>query len=123
MNVADYQARDYGNPPCWNLVSDVYARELGRTVDAFKTVDSSVRQIAAAFRLALHKAPNGFQRLAGPEDFAIVLMGSSGRLGLHHCGVYLAGSVLHALPEGVMYQDMASLGDSYPLMEFWGLAA
>jgi hypothetical protein len=122
VNPNDYMGRVYGQPPCWELVADVYRSELDQAVTAFKTIDGSVRQIASAFRLALHKSPDGFQRIAAPVDFAIVLMGSTGQLGLHHCGVYWQGSVLHALPDAVLYQDLASVGDTYKLIEFWGRA-
>lgn len=122
MNINEYFGRDYASPPCWDLVADIYGRELGKTVGTFKSDDESIRKIAAAFRIALHNAPKAFKRLDGPAEFAIVLMGSGGRLGLHHCGVFLNGRVLHALSSGVVHQDLASLRDAYPLMEFWGLA-
>jgi hypothetical protein len=120
MNVATYQARQYPNPPCWALVADVYAHELGQAVDECKTVTSSVREIASAFRLHLHKAAHGFAQVAEPVDFAVVLMGKkSERLGFHHAGVFYGGKVLHATPDGTLYQDLPSLRDAYPLMEFW----
>lgn len=111
--------KQYSSPPCWELVTDVYRAELGEGVLAFKTVDPSVRAIASAFRLALHKSPHGFARIAAPRDYAVVLMGKSAGIGLHHCGVWYQGKVLHALESGVLYQDMASLGDTYGVMEFW----
>lgn len=119
MNVTDYLAKQYQSPPCWELVADVYHRELGQGVLDFKTVDPSVRAIASAFRLALHKSPHGFAKIEQPADFCVVLMGKSEALGLHHCGIYYQGSVLHALERGNLYQDMASLSDAYPVMEFW----
>lgn len=119
MNVADYQVKVYPNPPCWALVADVYATELGQEVAAYKTVSSSVRQLASAFRLALHKNPDGFAQIAEPVDMAVVLMGTVPRLGVHHCGIYYQGKVLHATEIGVYYQDLASLRDLYQLMEFW----
>jgi hypothetical protein len=120
MDVNSYLGKAYENPPCWLLVTDVYLTELADAdVLAFKTVDTSVRSIADTFRLALHKEPHGFRRITEPADYAVVLMGRSARLGLHHCGVYYQGSVLHAVEDGVFYQDLASLRDTYPLIEFW----
>lgn len=120
MNVADYQAKVYHSPPCWLLVADVYAHELSERVDTFSTVSNSIRQIASEFRLQLHKDKHGFDQVADPQDFAIVLMGKTQRLGFHHCGVFYQGKVLHANEEGVLYQDMDTLRATYPLMEFWG---
>jgi hypothetical protein len=119
VNVTDYLAKSYPTPPCWALVADVYTSELGQAVDGYQTINSSVRAIAAAFRLALHKSPHGFGQIAQPVDYAVVLMGRTPTLGLHHCGVYYEGRVLHALADGTLYQDMASLAAEYPLMEFW----
>ena len=87
---------------------------------------AGARAIAAAFRLALHKSAHGFEPVtapAAPADFDVVLLGKAPSLGLHHCGVYWQGGVLHALETGAVYQDLASLRDTYPLMEFWRKAA
>jgi hypothetical protein len=46
-------------------------------------------------------------------------MGRTRKLGIHHCGIYYQGKVLHALPEGVLYQDLPSLADEYRLIEYW----
>jgi hypothetical protein len=119
VNVADYQAKQYPSPPCWSLVTDVYILERGLQVDAFSTVSNSVRQAAQAFRLQLHKDAQGFHRISEPEDLCLVLMGKTPKLGFHHCGIYYEGKVLHALESGPLYQDMASLRDTYKLMEFW----
>lgn len=119
MNVADYMAKVYPNPPCWALVADVYATELGQGVEDYQTVSGSVRAIASAFRLTLHKSQHGFAQVDTPADFAIVLMGKTPRLGLHHAGIFYDGKVLHAQEGGTLYQDVASLHDQYELMEFW----
>lgn len=128
MNVADYQVKVYPNPPCWALVADVYANELQQDVEGYKTLSESIRQlstslreraIATAFRLALHKNADGFTRVEEPVDYAVVLLAQVPALGIHHCGIYYQGKVLHANPEGVLYQDLASLRATYPLMEFW----
>lgn len=119
MNIAEYQAKAYPSPPCWALVADVYTSERGETVEDYKTISGSIRAIASAFRLALHKSPNGFARIEEPADYAVVLMGRTAKLGLHHAGIFWQGRVLHALDTGTLYQDLASLQAEYPLMEFW----
>jgi hypothetical protein len=122
MNVAAYLAKQYPNPPCWALVSDVYATELGQDVTEYRTINNTLRAIASAFRIAMHKGQHGLEQLDAPADYAIVLLGRSRSLGLHHCGIVYEGKVLHALADGNLYQDMASLGDTYPVMQFWGRA-
>lgn len=122
MNVDFYLAQQYDDPPCWQLVADVYSREVGAPVTGYRTVDSSIRAIASAFRIALHKTPTGFSRVSEPADFCIVLMGRTPALGIHHCGIYYQGSVLHGLTAGSRYDDMATIRDEYALVEFWALA-
>jgi len=50
-------------------------------------------------------------------------MGKTVALGLHHCGVYYQGKVLHALSSGNRYEELWVIGDSYALIEFWARAA
>lgn len=119
MDVNAYLGKQYEYPPCWQLVSDVYATELDKTVNDYKTVNASIRAIASAFRIALYKSAHGFAQVQEPVDFCVVLMGKTEKLGLHHCGIYYDGKVLHANSDGNFYQDMASLSDQYQLMEFW----
>lgn len=123
MDVSRYMTTQYPAPPCWALVADVYARELGQGIDDYRTINPSARAIAAAFRLALHKSAHGFEPVTAPADFDVVLLGKVASLGLHHAGVYWQGGVLHALETGAVYQDLASLRDTYPLMEFWRKAS
>jgi hypothetical protein len=120
MDVATYMAKAYPSPPCWALASDVLVTECGFDPMGYSTVSGSVRGAASAFRLALHKTTHGFSQIDAPQDFALVLMGKSAALGVHHCGIYYQGKVLHALDTGSLYQDLASLGDDYALIEFWG---
>ena len=120
MNVNDYLAKQYPSPPCWALVADVYRTELDEAVTAYRTINSSLRAIASTFRIAMHKSQHGFEQLDAPTDFTIVLLGRSLSLGLHHCGIFYEGKVLHALEDGNLYQDLASLIDTYPVLQFWG---
>lgn len=119
MNVNDYLPRQYDTPPCWQLVADVYGSELGQTVTEYRTINSSIRAIASAFRIALHKSPSGFAQVAEPVNFCIVLMGKSQAMGLHHCGVFYDGRILHALAAGNRYDEMSVIGDAYPVLEYW----
>jgi len=122
VNVADYLGRVYPAPGCWLLVSDVYATELSQPVDEFRTVNASVRAIARAFRLALHKGLRGLDQIAEPAELCVVLLGKNERLGLHHCGIYTGGKLLHWQESGVYYEEMSVIGDRYALMEFWAPA-
>jgi hypothetical protein len=119
LTVALYRSKSYGTPPCWALVADVYAAERGEVVNHYRATSECVRALAQAFRLQLHGGGHGFFQVPQPVDFAVVLMGRTQKIGVHHCGIFYAGKVLHALDSGVLYQDMASLRDAYPLMEFW----
>lgn len=104
------------------MVAHFYSRELDQQVQDFRTVTDSVREIAKTFSIALSKSNNGFMQIVEPVNNCLVLMGRGRKLGIEHCGIYLDGSVLHALPDGVLYQDMASIRDFYPIIEFWSKA-
>jgi hypothetical protein len=119
MDVNQYLAKNYPFPPCWHLVADVLMTERGQTVTDYKTINSSIRAIASAFRLAIHKNPNGFAQITAPLDYCVVLMGKTGKLGLTHAGVYFDGAVLHALESGVYYTPLSVIADEYALIEFW----
>lgn len=119
MDIGYYQEQVIGSPPCWQLVALVYMREKGHAVRNYRSASRSVRDIAEAFRMELHKGEHGFRQIAQPVDLSVVLMGLTPRLGLHHCGIYHQGSVLHALDCGTLYQDMNTLRAEYQLMEFW----
>lgn len=121
LDVDAFHGKAYDRPPCWQLAADVYANVLGAVVGRYELAGRGARAAAAAMRLALHEGSHGFTQLAAPRDFALVLMGRTARLGLHHCGVYWRGSVLHATDTGTHYTDLAALRREYPLMEFWAL--
>ena len=119
MNVNDYLAKVYSAQPCWELVADVMAHERGAVPVDYKTVNRSVREMASAFRLAIHKSAHGFVQVAEPVDFAIVLLAKHRRVGVHHCGVMYQGKVLHALPGVTLYEDLSTVQDAYEVVEFW----
>jgi hypothetical protein len=121
LDVAAYQARQYEAPRCWSLVSAVYAEVVGRNPNEVQTVSESMRNASRAFRLALYKTSEGLQRLAEPQNLAIVLMWPTSQRKRPHCGIYYAGKVLHATESTNLYQDLASLGDSFPIIEFWAV--
>lgn len=119
MNFEIFQSRVYGPQPCWELVADVYAAEGHAVPVDYQTITRSVREMAAAFRIALHKSPHGFVQTLAPVDGCIVLLGKNDRIGIHHCGVYQGGSVLHAMPGITQLEELASLRDRYAVVEFW----
>ena len=119
MDVAFYQQQVYRHPPCWELTTDVLLRELDIVVSKYRARSSRLPDIANAFRLELARGDHGFTQLQVPQDFAVTLMGKDDTVGVHHCGVFYQGRVLHALATGIYYQDLASLGDEFKLMEFW----
>lgn len=119
MNINDYLAKQYSAQPCWELVADVCANELGAIPVDYKTVNRSIREMAGAFRLAIHKSPHGFAQVADPVDLAIVLLGKTERVGIHHCGVCYQGKVLHATPGATLYEEMSVIRDAYDVVEFW----
>ena len=121
MNVNDYLAKAYPSPPCWALVADVYASELAQPVTQWRAVNGSVRALASAFAVAVQKNPDGFAQLDAPEEMCLVLLGKLRSTGVHHCGVYVEGRVLHALETGPVHEGLTTLGDVYEVIEFWGL--
>lgn len=125
IDINAYLERSYSHPPCWQLVADVYQRELGAIVTEYKTINSDIRSIASAFRLALSKNPNGFVKVGEPQEHAVVLLGRLPRLGLHHCGIVIGTSVLHAVETGiggVKYESLSTVLDAYPIHQFWARA-
>jgi len=90
-------------------------------VDAFSTVNSSVRAIASTFRLALYKNPNGFKQIESPVEGCVVLLGKTQNIGLHHCGVYVDGKIMHAMDSGTYLEEMSAIQDKYAMIEFWAL--
>lgn len=121
MDVNKYLSREYESPPCWLLVADVVREELGATVNRFKTVNSSVVALSGTFNQRFEKDKFGFVQLDAPVDLCVVFLGRNRRTGVHHAGIYYNGGILHAIDDGIYYQDMASMGDTYKVMEFWGL--
>lgn len=119
MNVAAYQAKRYGPQPCWELVADVYANERSTIAVDYIPSHRNMRQMADAFRLALHAGTHGFTRSHGPQDYAVVLMGRNSHLGIHHCGIAYGGRILHAEPGATLYEEITAVASRYPLMEFW----
>ena len=119
MNVGEYQSRAYGHQPCWELVADVYHRERFDISVAYVKANRSIREMADAFRLALHQCEHGFKRTENPDDFCIVLLGRNEKIGIHHCGVWYDGKILHAEPTMVFYEDIGTVRARYQLMEFW----
>lgn len=119
MDINTYLARQYSAQPCWELVADVYATELNAIVVDYKTVNRSIREMASAFRIAIHKSAHGFVQIAAPVDYAIVMLGKTEEIGIHHCGIYYQGKVLHAMPDISLYEELSVIQDRFALVEFW----
>jgi len=119
MDINTYLARQYSAQPCWELVADVYATELDAIAVDYKTVNRSIREMASAFRIAIHKSAHGFVKVAEPVDYAIVLLGKTEEIGIHHCGIYYQGKVLHAMPDISLYEELSVIRDRFALVEFW----
>jgi len=122
MDVNTYLAKTYGAQPCWELVADVYATELDAIPVDYKTVNRSIREMASAFRLAIHKSAHGFAQAAEPEDMCIVLLGKTEKIGITHCGIYYEGRVLHAMTGTTLYEELSAIRDRFALVEFWAKA-
>jgi hypothetical protein len=101
------------------MVADVLSSETGIMPLTFRTVNRSIRQMASEFRIALNKGSHGFAQIAAPVDMAIVLLGKTERVGIHHCGIYFDGRVLHAMPGATMYEEMSVIRDTFAVVEFW----
>jgi hypothetical protein len=120
LDVGFYQGLTFDEPRCWSLVARVYADTFSRNPAEVRSVNETMREAARTFRLRLFKDPNGVEQITEPRDYAIVLMWRTIERRRPHCGIYYSGSVLHASEGGtVLFQDMASLRDNYPVMEFW----
>ena len=119
MDADKYLDRTYGQPPCWELVADVYATEYASEVGRYAVVTGTIREAAQKFALHIAADPHGFIRLTEPTEGCVVLLGSP-RAGLHHAGVYTDGKLLHALRDSVFHEPMDSVTDRYKLIEYWG---
>ncbi|UXC34774.1 hypothetical protein [Cupriavidus gilardii] len=119
MNVNAYLAKRYGPQPCWELVADVFACERSPIRVAYQPTQRSVREMADAFRLALHRSDHGFVKTDSPVDFSVVLMGRNAHVGIHHCGVWYGGKILHAEPNIIFYEELSAVRARYQLMEYW----
>jgi hypothetical protein len=122
IDINAYLAKPYGLQPCWELVADVYNTELQAVPVDYKTVNRSVREMASAFRLAIHKSAHGFVQVAEPVDLCIVLLAKHAHIGIHHCGIYHDGSVLHAMPGITLFEPLSVISDTFQTVQFWAKA-
>ncbi|MBK6382008.1 MAG: C40 family peptidase [Chitinophagaceae bacterium] len=115
--IEKYLANHYEWPPCWQLVADVYVNELGLCVDDYTPKTDSMRDVANAFRLALHDNKHGFTQQQDPNNYDVVLLGKNKKV--THCGLYYNSGVLHSLKNMVIWQPMAQITDTYGLIEYY----
>lgn len=109
----------FPDPTCWSMVAHLYLNVLHIDPLVVATVTESLRRAARTFQLRLHKDAYGLRQIPAPQDWALVLMWPGTQQRRPHCGVFWNGKVLHATAEGVLSQDVFSLRDAYPTMEFW----
>lgn len=119
MDVNAYLAKQYSAQPCFELVADVYATEFDAIPIDYKTVNRSIREMSGAFRIAIHKSAHGFAQIAEPVDYCIALLGKTEKVGIHHCGIYYQGKVLHAMPDANFYEELSAIQDRFAVIEFW----
>lgn len=123
FDVNHYLSKTYGPQPCWELVADVYNTEVGEIPVDYKTINRSVREMASAFRLAIHGSPHGFSQIEIPTDLCIVLLSKREHVGIHHCGIYYDGSVLHATPGLTKFEPLNVIRDNFEVVQFWAKAS
>lgn len=119
MDVEKYLSRVYKNPPCFELVADLYSEEFGKGCVKYSASSGGIRSAATAFRIALHTGEHGFKQEASPKNGCLVLMSSRKHLPVHHCGVYYNNNILHALEGGNAFESVFNMQDTYPVMEWW----
>lgn len=122
MDINLYLSRAYGPQPCFELVADIYANEFNAIAVDYKTVKRSIREMSSAFRIALNKGGHGFSQIEAPIDYCIVLLGKTEKIGIHHCGVFYQGKVIHAMPGITLYEEMTTIRDKFELIEYWSKA-
>lgn len=119
LDVLAIQHKRYPEPRCWSLVADVYLNVRGIDPLQVSTVTETIREASRTFHLKLHKDAQGLHRVEQPVELCIVLMWPTDRRSHAHCGIFYGGKVLHATETATLWQDLASLKDSYRAMEFW----
>jgi hypothetical protein len=122
MNVQYYLGRIYNNPPCWNLVSEIYKNEVKFEFPVIlypRDERCDIEKYAQAFRIEMAKNKHGFEKIIEPTNYCIVLMSKLKNNTIHHCGVFYNGKIIHATEKAVINQDIFSLRDLYNYMEFW----
>lgn len=119
MDISKYQLKQYSAQPCWDLVADFYATEFTGVLVDYSVENRSIRKMADDFRLALHNGKHGFTQSDSPVNGCIVLLGKNPRIGIHHCGIYMDGNVLHAMSSIVSYEPITVISDRFALVEYW----
>lgn len=119
IDIQKYLTRQYSAQPCWDLVADFYATEFTGVIVDYSVETRSIRKMSGDFRLALHNGKHGFNQVNAPVNGCIVLLGKSEKIGIHHCGIYMDGNVLHATPESVFFEPLSVIRDKFSLLQYW----
>ena len=88
--IERYIAKHYEWPPCWQLVADVYINELGLSLDDYTPKTDSMRDVANAFRLALHNNKHGFTKQDTATSYDVVLLGKNKKSHIADCFIMMA---------------------------------
>lgn len=116
MNIDYYLCQTYSSPPCWELVSEVYKKELNINLEHF-TCENTPSAIAKAFRKAILSYSINFNEVGVPEDMCIVLCKAHKNSTATHVGVYFKGRVLHCCGE-TRFDDLTTLSIQYQEITF-----
>ena len=115
--IDKYIAKHYEWPPCWQLVADVYINELGLSLDDYTPKSNTMRDVANAFRIALHNNKHGFAKTEKANNLDVVLLGKNKKV--THCGLFYNQGVLHSLRDMVVWQPLTQIADVYGLIEYY----
>lgn len=101
---------------CWGLVA-LYYKNRGVELPDYRAEALNMRAISTAFSLAFLEGRHGFKITTSPTDGDVVIFKSDTQ---SHCGVYIAGKVLHSshAVKGVAYQDIKDVS-GFTDIEFW----
>lgn len=120
MNINDYTGRryDFRWYNCWHHVRAVRA---GAGIETPRFDVTSISAADAMFAEGFRDS-RGLTRVAVPQDFDAVLMGTPhGKRIVWHSGVYYQGCVSHCELEArqVRLETLADIRARYPEIQFW----
>ena len=119
MNVIEYMQKAYSDPPCWDLVADVYTNEVVpkarshweslRTEDRIKWFSRATVSKEVPFIALLDAQPS--------QNYDVYYYTNPDKT--PHVGVYYDGKILHATSRGVFYEYPYRISDEFELKGRW----